>query len=1230
MKSHKDRTRLFIPLIYILFITANPIELTAQRFYAVVFDKLPQDYQLYPRNSSNIAKVPITGIIEFKEWNYMSAQVFRNGQPYMYKKAPITYTNGGNGNFNFEIPIKAELAEYEFRIYAVKSPDSVLMVQRKNIVAGDVYLFSGQSNSYNGSENSKVYKGQFARSFGYSPDYENYKTYNPADTLWGISNNKSSVGLWASEFQRLVIENYKIPICVINGGSGGSTMQYNLARTKNKEDLTTSSGRLYYRVKKAGLLSNIKAFIYRQGESETSDNAAAVLWKELMIKHISALKEEYPGLQQFYIPQINVLEGNQNNQGLIREYQRQLTTDNPFIKGFATIGTRGYDGVHYIPEGYFESAFELYRIIEADHYNPLKKANKIYSPNIKRAYFSTPDRLDLVLEFDQPVVIQQDTTVVNTKGQLIKYKLADNFGFTGIKIHGNNEWIIRNIQSLDNKVILQLFEPPAENVISYIPTNYKTSENGPFAGPFIKNSSGMRAFAFQNVFIETNKEEPKLESDVVFSEIPQDYQLFPRNLKSNLGLIKLAGKEQSGKFNRISVILLRDKSRVFYASTSLNYVANQANFSFSVPILAEKVNYFLRVYLVNANKDSILIAQRKELVSGDAIVLNGNKHAAYEYKERTTNPFVRTFGTVTSNFRFSSYNLHDTIWTIANSMGESNNIGKLAYHIADRIHKTTNIPIALINASDNFSTTQTFAITTNKRETNLEKLSFRVSKSGLNEGVRAYIMLNGDNDTRLDLVNWRASTNKHISEIKKLMPNVEEIYWGQMTIESDSILSAQIRELQRVIPNVITFPTIGLDGFADDRYSETGIFNLSDLITGFLLKAHYTGNTQTLKPSFPQLTKAVQSLKTPNQISLIFNSNISFQNTDDFKRLFSFDQKNKIEKIETGAKKLIFNVQNSENVNSISYLSIGASELKKYMQFRSLLIKNDSNNLALSFDKVKIQKAITSPVLKLDQKEYNNTILSWGAVKNASTYTIERKVGDDTRFVKISVGSAEKNTFVDLNMPVGKVISYRMFAETDSSESEESNIVSISLPDSLSPLRPTIINSSLNRITISWPAQPNAKNYLIERKTKQGDFKLIQQTQNTIFTDENLVANTIYEYRIAYITQESISKFAHVRGKAELILSNTYDSDEISIFPNPVQNKLFIKFKTPFTGTIDLIDLNGKEIFRKKINELLSYEIEVSAYPKGIYILKTTDLQIINHINHGKYPENAYKVILQD
>jgi hypothetical protein len=374
MKDYTLNFRLAYILVIILFV-AN--EAVSQRFYAVVFDKLPQDYQLYPRKELNEAIVPINGIIEFKDWNYMSVQVLRNGKPYAYKRAPITYPKVGNGRFGVEIPIKAELAEYDFLVYAVKSPDSVLMVTRKNVVAGDVFLVSGQSNSYNGSESNRIYKGEFARSFGYSADYINYATYNPADTLWDIANNRPKVGLWASEFQRLMIEKYKIPICIINGGSGGSSMQYNLIRSSDPADLTTSSGRLYYRVKKAGLLESIKAFIYRQGEHDANDNAGALIWKESMVKHMDALKKEYPGLQQFYIPQINVLEGNQGNQGLVRESQRQLVNTSPLIKGFATIGTQGYDGVHYTPDGYFQSAAELYRIVASTQYGAPEQKSRI-------------------------------------------------------------------------------------------------------------------------------------------------------------------------------------------------------------------------------------------------------------------------------------------------------------------------------------------------------------------------------------------------------------------------------------------------------------------------------------------------------------------------------------------------------------------------------------------------------------------------------------------------------------------------------------------------------------------------------------------------------------------------------------------------------------------------------------------------------------------------------------
>ncbi|RVU26492.1 hypothetical protein EOJ36_00405 [Sandaracinomonas limnophila] len=147
--------------------------------------------------------------------------------------------------------LKSELAEYDCKFYAIRNAsDSVLMATRTNIVVGDSYIVNGQSNSYAGFEFPDSYKGKFSRSFGrFYSDYFNYDKYLESDTLWSLANVKSPVGQFAGELMRLIIENEKVPVCIINGGSGGSNMDYNLIRNpSNPIDFNLSSGRLLYRV----------------------------------------------------------------------------------------------------------------------------------------------------------------------------------------------------------------------------------------------------------------------------------------------------------------------------------------------------------------------------------------------------------------------------------------------------------------------------------------------------------------------------------------------------------------------------------------------------------------------------------------------------------------------------------------------------------------------------------------------------------------------------------------------------------------------------------------------------------------------------------------------------------------------------------------------------------------------------------------------------------------------
>ena len=1218
-----QQRRFAILLVVFMFIVTKA---SSQRFYAVVFDKLPQDYQLYPRNESNLANVPVKGIIEFKDWNYMSVQVLRNGKPYVYKKAPITYLNGGNGTFGVEIPIKAELAEYDFLVYAVKSPDSVLMVKRKNVVAGDVFLVSGQSNSYNGSENSRIYKGEFARSFGYMVDYTNFNPYNPVDTLWDLANNRAKVGLWASEFQRLVIEKQQVPVCIINGGSGGSSMQYNLLRTNDPADLNTSSGRLYYRVKKAGLLENVKAFIYRQGEFEANDNSGALAWKESMIKHIEALKREYPGLKHFYIPQINVLEGTQVNQGLVRESQRQLTTTNSLIKGYATIGTKGYDGIHYSPDGHFQSAAELYRIVASSQYGDEDKLTH-YSPNIKRAYYSTPDKINVVLEFDQSVIVQSDTTVLNQVGKSIVRKIGENFGFSAIKYPANNEWIIQHVKASDNKVLIQLFEPPKENLISYIPTNHSTAALGPFAGPFIKNSAGMRAFAFQNIPIEDPPTPKILESKVVFNQLPQDYQVFPRDTKTNLGHISVSGMEGSGNFVRISMIILRGQSKVFYTSANLTYQNGSAPFNISGPILAEKLNYGLRVYLVNSKNDSTLIAARNEIVSGDILVINGNKHVSNGFLESNANQFIRTFGSsVLANIANSPYPRADTLWSIANT-SRSNNIGKLAFMLSSNIIDKSTFPIAIINAADNFTTTSQLTTTTPQLTTNLDKLTYRIQKARVGDHVRGYYFQGGELDTQNDMPNWGGKMNQHLTEIKKLMPNLSQVFVGQLNLESDSLISAQIRELQRKIPNVITIPTYGITGFDGFNYTDVGLSNLSSFISNHLLAYLFNQNTLP-KYSYPNLLKAIQSVKAPSKILLIFdtNSNLKLAPLPKGKLLsfFKLDQKQgKLTDIEAQGNQLVLTLKSPSKSNTISFLSSGIKLFEGVPANSRSAISNTFGQEILTFDQFPIQQALPALNVKLQSQAHNKIIINWDALPFAKQYKVERKGKASPNFQQLNQLSADQLTYSDLNPPLGGTLLYRVFALSDSSESEESNSILVTIPDSLAPLNPKIQSKSFTSITLTWEKMVAAKGYLISKKSAQGAFTQIAQSEENSFTDSGLLPNTLHEYKIAYFTVDGISKFANIKERTEIVLSNEPSLFGLTLFPNPTSNVLNFKWDQAFSGSIIIYNVLGEKVDLKQLSSALNYQIDLSKYNVGTYLLEINDVNV-------ERPMNILKVIRQD
>jgi hypothetical protein len=486
-KQVKASRRLTWLLLLLVIPVASPV--AAQQFNAVTFHQLPQDYQLYPRDANNEANVPVSGEIKEGGYQYLSFVISRENATHAYLRTPVQYDDKGVGRFSTSIKIKAELANYGLKVYAKRATDSLLIVGREKFVAGDAFVVMGQSNSTGFFQEKDT--SNFCRTFGVITGTLNTEAYNASDTLWSLSNTsgKTNVGAMGLEIQKRLSEASGVPNCLINGGFHWSSAEAHAIRNPdNPQDLHTAYGRMLYRVKKSGAEKAVKAFIYRQGESEAYHEGGA--WDVYFDKLYQNVKKDIPAIKKTYVFQIDIIYYPSFTGAELREYQRNLPNRYPDVRTLATVGTQQFDGLHYGREGNKQGGFEVSRLISRDFYGLTDTLN-IDSPNLKKAFFKTPEKNELVLVFDDfqdlvyPEPIHPNANLTLTLEQFFQ---MDGWGS------------VKSGKAENNRVYLTLNQPAQVTELSYLPPYLQ--EGGdyyPFNGPFIKNVKGMRAFTFYKV-----------------------------------------------------------------------------------------------------------------------------------------------------------------------------------------------------------------------------------------------------------------------------------------------------------------------------------------------------------------------------------------------------------------------------------------------------------------------------------------------------------------------------------------------------------------------------------------------------------------------------------------------------------------------------------------------------------------------------------------------------------
>ncbi len=407
----------------------------------------PENLQFYARDiQTNKAIIPVAGQVA-SIGDSVSVVILRNGQPYSQQGIKTSSLN-----FELNPQIDAELAQYTVQLYVTASGMTTLHQTTENVVAGDVYIISGQSNAQairrNGSaaENNS----EFIRVFGLGID-DSLALLNQSEWFYGEGdgyiNTPGNTGQWGLHLAKQIIDNQQIPVAVFNGARGAKQLSYFLKDDTEPENLNTNYGRLLYRLNRTKLADKARAIFWYQGESDVHVNTSLATYRTRFTNLYEDWLGDYPNVEKIYITQIrNGCHSTPQQSVRIQEALRQLAEELPDATIVSTKGlVQHWDACHFpYVGGYKELGRRYYQLINRDFYG--ENVPYATSPDIKKAAFlsnteiiiETKSNDNLIWEneaHDYFVLEGSNASVVGgyTNGNAIRLQLdSSGIGATGI------------------------------------------------------------------------------------------------------------------------------------------------------------------------------------------------------------------------------------------------------------------------------------------------------------------------------------------------------------------------------------------------------------------------------------------------------------------------------------------------------------------------------------------------------------------------------------------------------------------------------------------------------------------------------------------------------------------------------------------------------------------------------------------------------------------------------
>ena len=185
-------------------------------------------------------------------------------------------------SYALSVRLKAGLVRYRVELGTRTGTTETVLHKADNLICGDAYIIDGQSNAvaynyHNSTQPFAKYTNPWIRTYGGNGEAE-----NPTRGGWGNAlierpvptspDRVYFIGAWCMSIARKLVEDEKIPVCMLNGAVGGTRIDQHLPDPVDRLNSTDKAHSIYRnllrRVVDARLTHGIRGVFWHQGEAD--------------------------------------------------------------------------------------------------------------------------------------------------------------------------------------------------------------------------------------------------------------------------------------------------------------------------------------------------------------------------------------------------------------------------------------------------------------------------------------------------------------------------------------------------------------------------------------------------------------------------------------------------------------------------------------------------------------------------------------------------------------------------------------------------------------------------------------------------------------------------------------------------------------------------------------------------------------------------------------------------